>query len=364
LSLLEFKKVHFHYGDIKAVSDLNFSLQDGELGVLIGPSGCGKTTTLKMVNRLLIPTSGLIHYQGQPLDSYDPVELRRTMGYVIQSVGLFPHWTVEGNIAAVPRLLKWKAHKIKARIGELLELVGLNPQSFFAKYPAQLSGGEAQRVGIARALAADPPLLLMDEPFGSLDPVQRQRLQRALLSIQNRIRKTILMVTHDLDEAILLADRILILNQGRLIQNDSTETILNNPADSFVRTFVGTDRSLKRLIRFKVEQVMKPAGSCGFNESPPKMGDAPWCWVVDSEGRPLGWVAQPVLRKEQTAAQALSPFPGKECLVEKSTHLKDVLSLMLSTGMKVLPVVDDQGRLIGEVSMGTIEAITLEDRSE
>ena len=257
LPILTFEGVNRWYGSQHAVKDLTFSLGEGELGVLIGPSGCGKSTTLKMVNRLLDPTDGGITYMGKPLESFDPVELRRTMGYVIQTVGLFPHWTVFENVATVPRLLKWPEARISARVEEILDLVGLPPRNFGNKYPSQLSGGEAQRVGIARALAADPPLLLMDEPFGSLDPVQRIRHQQALLEIQSKLKKTILMVTHDLDEAILLADRVLIMNQGRLVQWDSPEAVLSTPKDSFVRNFVGADRSLKRLIRRKVSEVIQ-----------------------------------------------------------------------------------------------------------
>lgn len=359
MPILSFDGVNYWYGTQHAVKNLSFSLEQGEFAVLIGPSGCGKSTTLKMVNRLLDPAEGTILFMDKPLTSYNPVELRRTMGYAIQNVGLFPHWSVFDNVATVPRLLKWSKDTIRKRVLEILELVGLPPAKYQHKYPAELSGGEAQRVGIGRALAADPPLLLMDEPFGALDPMQRSRHQQALLDIQSKIRKTILMVTHDLDEAILLADRILIMNKGQLVQWDTPEAILRGPANAFVRKFVGTDRSLKQLIRRTVGERMTSALPIVLGT--PRIPDTgrSWAWVVDQEQNLKGWLSFETTIHDNWE-EIVSPLPGTGEVVSVHSSLKDALSLMLSAGMKVLPVVDAAGRLLGEISMDSIEALIKE----
>ena len=231
-----------------AVDRLSLDVGDGELCVLVGPSGCGKTTTLKMVNRLVEPTSGSILLDGEDVTHADPVQLRRRIGYVIQHVGLFPHQTVAANVATVPRLLGWDRRRVAARVDELLGLVGLDPAQFAGRYPHQLSGGQRQRVGVARALAADPPVLLMDEPFGAIDPITRSRLQEEFLRLQAEVRKTVVFVTHDVEEAVRMGDRIAILEEGgRLAQHDAPAEILGRPASPFVASFVGADRGLKRL---------------------------------------------------------------------------------------------------------------------
>ena len=216
--------------------------------MLVGPSGCGKTTTMKMVNRLIEPTSGRITIGGEDVASLPAVELRRRIGYVIQQVGLFPHLTVGENVAVVPRLLRWPAARMSERSDELLDLIGLEPADYRDRYPSELSGGERQRVGVARALAADPPVMLMDEPFGAVDPIRRERLQNEFLRLQEQVRKTVVFVTHDVDEAIKMADRIAILQRGGILaQYDTPAAILANPASEFVERFVGADRGLKRL---------------------------------------------------------------------------------------------------------------------
>lgn len=230
-----------------AVDSLDLHIPEGKITVLIGPSGCGKTTTLKMLNKLIVPDHGVIRFAGQDLEAMDLQKLRTNMGYAIQTVGLFPHWTVEKNVATVPRLLKWDRERTAQRVEALLSLVGLDPNTFRSKYPNQLSGGEAQRVGVARALAADPPILLMDEPFGALDPLRRAELQDELLSIQDQLRKTIVFVTHDMDEAVSLADQLVILNHGKVVQSGSPLELLAHPVNDFVRDFIGADRLLKRL---------------------------------------------------------------------------------------------------------------------
>src|SRR4051794_30264549 len=231
-----------------AVEDLSLDVADGEVAVLVGPSGCGKTTTMKMINRLVEPTSGRILLDGEDVTKVDPVKLRRRMGYVIQQVGLFPHLTVAENVATVPHLLGWDRAKVHARVDELLELVGLEPATFRKRYPEQLSGGQRQRVGVARALGADPPVLLMDEPFGAIDPITRERLQSEFLRLQAELHKTIVFVTHDIEEAVRLGDRIAILRAGGVLeQYDTPSAVPGRPASPFVATFVGADRGLKRL---------------------------------------------------------------------------------------------------------------------
>lgn len=362
MPILSFENVQYWYGSQQAIKNLNFSLEEGEFAVLIGPSGCGKSTTLKLVNRLLEPAEGTIHFMDRPLSSYNPVVLRRTMGYAIQNVGLFPHWSVFDNVATVPRLLQWPKENIQRRVLDILNLVGLPPDKYQHKYPSELSGGEAQRVGIARALAADPPLLLMDEPFGALDPMQRSRHQQALLDIQSKIKKTILMVTHDLDEAILLADRILIMNNGQLVQWDTPEAILSAPANAFVRKFVGTDRSLKRMIRRTVEERMSE--SLPIELGKPRIPDTgrSWAWVVDQDRILKGWMSFESTENDKWE-DIISPLPGTGEAATVRTSLKDALSLMLSAGMRVLPVVDEAGKLVGEISMDAIEVLIKDGES-
>jgi osmoprotectant transport system ATP-binding protein len=236
------------FGGRVAVDDLTLDVPEGEVCVLVGPSGCGKTTTMKMVNRLIEPTSGRIYIDGEDVTDADPVQLRRRIGYVIQAVGLFPHQTIAGNVATVPRLLGWDKHRIADRVTELLDLVGLDPSEFAHRYPSELSGGQRQRVGVARALAADPPVLLMDEPFGAIDPITRDRLQGEFLRLQEELHKTVVFVTHDIEEAVRMGDRIAILRQGGVLeQYDTPAQVLGQPASPFVASFVGADRGLKRL---------------------------------------------------------------------------------------------------------------------
>ena len=247
---LQFDSVSKTYpgADAPVISDLSFEVPAGEICVLVGPSGCGKTTTLRMINRLIEPTSGHIFLGDDDVTHADPVDLRRRMGYVIQQVGLVPHQTIGTNVATVPRLLGWERARVHARVDELLGLVGLDPDEFRGRYPAQLSGGQRQRVGVARALAADPPVLLMDEPFGAIDPVTRARLQDEFLRLQSEIRKTIVFVTHDIDEAVKMGDRIAILQIGGILeQYDVPAEVLGRPASPMVADFVGSDRALKRL---------------------------------------------------------------------------------------------------------------------
>ena len=239
--MIEFRNISKTFGETRVVHDLNLTIAQGEFCVLIGPSGSGKSTILKMINRLIEHTSGEIHFAGEGIRTFPPEVLRRRIGYAIQSVGLFPHWTVEANVATVPRLLGWTPARIEARITELLQLLNLDAARFRAAYPHELSGGQQQRVGVARALAADPDVLLMDEPFGALDPITRDSLQAEMIRIHTETGKTIVFVTHDMDEALRLASRVVILDKGQIVQAASPRDLLNAPANDFVRAFLGKD---------------------------------------------------------------------------------------------------------------------------
>ena len=249
-----------------AIDHLDLTVTAGEVCVLIGPSGCGKTTTMRMINRLIEPDAGTIEVGGRDVTHMDPVALRRGIGYVIQQVGLFPHMTIAVNVATVPRLLGWDDARIARRIDELLELVGLEPAAVRGRYPRELSGGQRQRVGVARALAADPPVLLMDEPFGAIDPINRARLQDEFLKIQRHLKKTVVFVTHDIDEAIKVGDRIALLRDGRLVQHAAPAEMLANPVDAFVEDFVGADRALKRLSLITCGSLARPGSVDGAPE--------------------------------------------------------------------------------------------------
>jgi osmoprotectant transport system ATP-binding protein len=255
ISLEHVTKCYSETGAV-AVDDLSLQIPEGMTVALIGPSGCGKTTTMRMINRLVDPTMGRIRVGGEDVTRMDPILLRRRIGYVIQQVGLFPHMTIGQNIGAVPKLLGWAPARIATRTEELLHLVGLDPKEMLKRYPRQLSGGQRQRVGVARALAADPPVLLMDEPFGALDPIARGRLQSEFRQILKQVRKTVVLVTHDLDEATHLGDRIAIMNSGKIVQYDTPDAVLSHPAGAFVENFVGVDRALIRLSLFSVSDAM------------------------------------------------------------------------------------------------------------
>ena len=256
-AVLELRQVTKQYrnGGPIAVDRLSFTVPSGSVCVLVGPSGCGKTTALKMINRLIEPTSGEILLDGVSVRGRKPAELRRSIGYVIQQVGLMPHLTIAANIAMVPKLLGWGRERITTRANELLALIGLDPVEFGARYPAELSGGQQQRVGLARALAADPPLMLMDEPFSAVDPLTRERLQNDFLRLQRTVAKTVVFVTHDIDEAVKMADFVAVMRDGHLVQFASPAELLANPADEFVADFVGTDRALKSLSLRRLEEV-------------------------------------------------------------------------------------------------------------
>jgi len=255
--MIKLENITKSYGGITAVKALSVEVKEGEFVVLLGPSGCGKTTTLKMINRLIAPTSGRIYVEEQDISTVNPIELRRQIGYVIQRIGLLPHMTISDNIALVPRLKGWSKDKRIKRADELLDMVGLDPETYRDKYPHQLSGGERQRIGVARALAVDPPILLMDEPFGALDPITRVQLQDEFLKLEEQVKKTVIFVTHDMDEAVRLADRIAIMDDGQLHQYATPMEILKHPADDFVAQFMGGDRFFRQLKLLTVRDVMQ-----------------------------------------------------------------------------------------------------------
>ncbi|KOV72148.1 ABC transporter ATP-binding protein [Streptomyces sp. AS58] len=296
--MIRFEQVTKRYPDgTTAVDDLSFEVAQGELVTLVGPSGCGKTTTMMMVNRLIEPTSGRILVDGEDIAAVDPVRLRRRIGYVIQQVGLFPHRTILDNTATVPSLIGWKRAEARARAAELLDLVGLDPATYGPRYPHQLSGGQRQRVGVARALAADPPVLLMDEPFGAVDPVVREQLQDEFLRMQAAVRKTVLLVTHDIEEAVRLGDRIAVYGQGRIEQFDTPGAVLGTPASPYVAEFVGADRGLKRLSVTTIEPgdleqppVARPDEPAARAADRLRAQRARWAVVLDTDGDLHGWV--------------------------------------------------------------------------
>jgi osmoprotectant transport system ATP-binding protein len=303
-----------------AIGDLSLTVPAGEVCVLVGPSGSGKTTAMRLINRMIAITGGDILLGGRSVLEQDARELRRHIGYVIQQTGLFPHQTVSENIATVPGLLGWPKQRTAARVQELMELIGLDPQEMAGRYPAQLSGGQRQRVGVARALAADPPLMLMDEPFGAIDPINRARLQDEFLALQRQVKKTIVFVTHDIDEAIKMGDRIAILREGgRLAQYDAPREILIHPADEFVAEFVGADRGIKRLSLTTVGELK----------------------LIEPNG----------------AKPGVTRVPG-------GMSVKDALSIILTAGGEAVTVVDSEDRVQGMLTLGRIEQLLSEETAQ
>jgi osmoprotectant transport system ATP-binding protein len=341
-----------------AIRDLSFTVPAGEVCVLVGPSGCGKTTAMRLVNRMIELTGGDILLDGQSVKGRDTAQLRREIGYAIQQVGLFPHVTVGENIATVPKLLGWDRGQIRSRVDELLDLVGLEPE-LRKRYPAQLSGGQRQRVGVARALAADPPLMLMDEPFGAIDPITRSRLQDEFLRLQTEIRKTVLFVTHDIDEAIKMGDRIAILKQGgHLAQYATPAELLMSPADDFVEDFVGADRALKRLALMRVRDINLWEAPLAYVGQPTaevrkklEGAEVPHALVVDSDRRPLGWLSDTDLRRDTVPQK---PDSGPEPLLDADDIMRDALADLLQTETQYAPVTDAQGRIAGVLSVEII----------
>ena len=362
--MIEFKNVTKEYSNgFRAVDDLTLTVHNGDICVLIGPSGCGKTTALRMVNRLIDTTRGEILIDGQPNDEFEPEMLRRQIGYAIQQIGLLPHMTIRDNVAIVPHLLDWDENRIRQRVDLLLDMVGIDPSIEGDKYPRQLSGGQQQRVGVARALGADPPLMLMDEPFGAVDPITRAILQEEFLQIQKEVGKTIIFVTHDIDEAIYMGDRIALLRAGRLVQYDTPDDLLAGPRDDFVREFVGADRSLKRLHLISVKDSMMNNVPC-CNEYA-TLEEVTACLdkhhtdsafvINESNGKLIGWIERGALDGAKSLAEAMHHAPAKSIAVPEHSTAREALSVLLTHPFDVTPVVDAEGVLTGGVSIERLQ---------
>ncbi|CAN5715282.1 ABC transporter ATP-binding protein [soil metagenome] len=349
-------------GPVVAADDVTMEVPSGEICVLLGPSGCGKTTALKMVNRLIPPTSGKIFIDGRDTSKLDDVELRRSIGYVIQQIGLFPNMTVEENICVVPRLLGWDKARATARAAELLALVGLDPRVFLKRYPKELSGGQQQRVGVIRALAADPPVMLMDEPFGAIDPINREVIQNEFLKIQAHVKKTIMFVSHDIDEAVKMGDKIAIFRAGKIEQYDSPDAVLAHPANAFIADFVGADRTLKRLRLVTVEAVADREAPAVSRHA--KVRDAlsamrgrkaPVAVVIDADQRPVGFITEELAEGASGIAQDIArPLPAT---VPARADLRAVVSEMFAHDVMWLTCVDDDGRFAGVVTQAAVTAV-------
>jgi osmoprotectant transport system ATP-binding protein len=366
--MIRFEKVSKRYGNGSyAVDNLDLQVDAGELCVLVGPSGGGKTTVLRMVNRLVEPTSGKVLVDGRDIATLDRVELRRQTGYVIQQPGLFPHLKVADNVASVPRLLGWDRARVRARVSELLELVGLDPAVYADRYPHQLSGGQAQRVGVARALAGDPPVLLMDEPFGAVDPIARERLQQEFLRLQQQLHKTIILVTHDVDEAVTMGDRIAVLSQGGVLQQyDTPAELLGHPATSFVADFIGADRGLRRLAVTPIEvtdlhtpPVVGPRTTVDLACAAVEAEGTRWAVVVNDEGGLLGWVepaGPPDGSRPRDATAPVSRYMRPlRASVGLDASLKTAFAEMLQNDAAWVAVLDN-GRYLGVLTPDTLHA--------
>ncbi|WP_441394256.1 betaine/proline/choline family ABC transporter ATP-binding protein [Bacillus velezensis] len=350
-------------GGKKAVNSISLNIAKGEFICFIGPSGCGKTTTMKMINRLIEPTEGRILIEGRNIMEQDPVELRRSIGYVIQQIGLFPHMTIQQNITLVPKLLKHSAEKRKERARELLKLVDMGPE-YLDRYPHELSGGQQQRIGVLRALAAEPPLILMDEPFGALDPITRDSLQEEFKKLQKTLHKTIVFVTHDMDEAIKLADRIIILKAGEIVQAGTPDEILRFPANEFVEEFIGKERLIQSSSPDieRVEQIMNPDPvtvtpektlSAAIQLMRAERVDS--LLVIDEKNVLQGYVdVEMIDRKRRQAVTVAEVLERNLYTVRSGTLLRDAVHKILKRGVKFVPVLDEDGRLTGIVTRASL----------
>jgi osmoprotectant transport system ATP-binding protein len=357
-----FEHVRKQYGQTVVIEDLNLEIPEGNIAVLVGPSGCGKTTTMKMINRLIKPTSGRILINGTNTMELDPVQLRRGIGYVIQQVGLFPHMTIKENISLVPRLSKGKAAVDTSHVKRMLELVGLDPDQFLDRYPSELSGGQQQRVGVARALISDPPIILMDEPFSALDPITREQLQDELIRLNQGLHKTIVFVTHDMDEALKIADQIIVMQNGKVIQQGTPDQILRHPANEFIRGFIGEKRLSAQLSQL-VEDVMlhNPVTvqpSRGLAEAVQIMHRkrVTGLIVVDQEGRYLGMADTSDIynRYPEESLSIQNVMRTDAVTVTTGTPVVDAISLVQEASYGYVPVIHPNGKLAGLLTRASL----------
>lgn len=343
---------------VHAVDSVSLKVNEGEICVFLGPSGCGKTTTLKMINRLIEPTSGRVLVNGEDTGKLNETDLRRHIGYVIQQIGLFPNMTIEENITVVPRLLGWDKKRCAERATELMSMVALDPKQYLKRYPRELSGGQQQRIGVIRALAADPPVLLMDEPFGAVDPINRETIQNEFFQMQRQLKKTVIMVSHDIDEAIKLGDRVAVFRRGKLVQYDHPDTLLAHPDDDFVSQFVGADSTLKRLLLVKAgdaattHETVRPDTPLSQAFASMDEHDFRYLTVVDDTFHPRGFVTRRAARNAEGVCQdKLVEFPAT---VADSDNLRIVLSKMYEFRTSWMPVLDGDGVYVGEVTQDSI----------
>lgn len=367
--MIRFENITKTYGqEINVVTNLNLQVEEGEILVLIGPSGCGKTTTMKMINRLVEPSSGKIFIKGQDISNLDPVELRRNIGYVIQNIGLLPHMTIAENVALVPKLKKWKKEQYLQRVDELLRMVNLDPEIFANRFPGELSGGQQQRVGVIRAMAADPPIILMDEPFSALDPISREQLQDELVRLQEAISKTIVFVTHDIDEAIKIANRICIIKDGIIVQLDTPEQILRHPANDFVKDFVGENRLQKADQLPSIQAIMKKPITArptkGLAEATLLMRKqkVDTLLVVDSQqfllGKVTTWDIHSHFQEENASLQnVLQPII---CKIDITNSLLDAVQIIRKNNIAYLPVTNSENKLLGVITRASLVDVMAE----
>ncbi|WP_437881849.1 ABC transporter ATP-binding protein [Pseudomonas sp. LRF_L74] len=344
--------------DVIAVNAVSLTIDEGQICVFLGPSGCGKSTTLKMINRLIEPTSGRVLINGEDTTGIDEVTLRRNIGYVIQQIGLFPNMTIEENIMVVPKLLGWDKQRCHERARELMSMVQLEPRQYLSRYPRELSGGQQQRIGVIRALAADAPVLLMDEPFGAVDPVNRDAIQNEFFQMQRALNKTVIMVSHDIDEAIKLGDKIAIFKDGKLLQFDHPDTLLAHPVDDFVSGFVGQDSTLKRLLLIRAEDAaddapsILPQTSIGEAQELMEENDRRYLVVTDADKKGLGYIRRRDLRGQNGPVQPfLRPF---NTTAAHDEHLRILLSRMYEFNSSWLPVLSAENDFLGEVTQESI----------
>ena len=363
--MLRFENISKHYKQQRVISDVSLTINSGELVVFIGPSGCGKTTMLKMINRLTRPSSGKIYINGDDIEKRNEIEHRKNIGYVIQSIGLFPHMTIQKNIEIIPLLQKKNKEDILQKSRELMKMVGLDPDLYFDRYPYQLSGGQQQRVGVARAFACDPEIILMDEPFSALDPITRLQLQDELVDLQAKMRKTIVFVTHDIDEAVKIADRICIINEGKIVQYDKVEEIMKNPADDFVAEFIGRNRIWTSPEYIYAKDIMVENPICASPSTSLFRGmermrryKVDSLFVVDSEKHLLGFVhAKMIIAKANTSAPVSEIMQTELDTVTPDTNIVDILQKVSDRRMSAIPVVDDGGMLRGLITKSSLLTI-------